>query len=249
MAIPHEPAFARDEYESRIAKVRRGMAERGLDGLVVFSPHSIYYLAGMDSENLFDFQCLIVPASGEPTLVILDFEEARAENSVGLGQDRQLSRVRRPGRGRHGTDPGCRPGRWPARPGAARGHHPAAVSAVRRGAGGGRAVGPVRDRRGLPPRQVAGRDRVHANGGGPDRRGRPRGLRRHPARRPRRRGRRRDHGHVLSRWQRHGLLGPDRRLGIPLGLRAQHVQRPDDRGRRDGLPRAHRGSPAGTPRR
>ena len=86
MAIPHEPAFTPDEYGSRVARVRRGMAERGLDGLLVFSPHNIYYLSGMDSENLFDFQCLIVPADGEPTLVILDFEEARAENSVGLGR-------------------------------------------------------------------------------------------------------------------------------------------------------------------
>src|SRR3954462_6056887 len=40
----------------------------------------------MDSENLFDFQCLIVPADAEPVLVILDFEEARAANSVGAGR-------------------------------------------------------------------------------------------------------------------------------------------------------------------
>lgn len=85
MAIPHEPAFAIEEYERRLRAVRRGMAERDLDGLLVFSPHNVYYLSGMDSENLFDFQCLIVPRDGTPVLVILDFEEARAENSVGLG--------------------------------------------------------------------------------------------------------------------------------------------------------------------
>ena len=62
------------------------MAQRNLDGLLLFSPHNVFYLSGMDSENLFDFQCLIVPAEGEPVLVILDFEEARAANSVGAGR-------------------------------------------------------------------------------------------------------------------------------------------------------------------
>jgi Xaa-Pro dipeptidase len=86
MPIPHEPAFERSEYDARLAMVRRGMAERSLDGLLLFSPHNVFYLSGMDSENLFDFQCLIVPADGEPVLVILDFEEARAANSVGAGR-------------------------------------------------------------------------------------------------------------------------------------------------------------------
>lgn len=88
MAIPHEPAFDAAEYAQRLATVRRGMAERGLDGLLVFAPHNVFYLCGMDSENLFDFQCLIVPADAatEPVLVILDFEEARAANSVGAGR-------------------------------------------------------------------------------------------------------------------------------------------------------------------
>jgi len=85
MAIPREPAFAAAEYEARLERVRAGMRHRGFDALLLFSPHNIYYLSGMDSENLFDFQCLIVPLAGTPTLVILDFEEARAENSVGMG--------------------------------------------------------------------------------------------------------------------------------------------------------------------
>ena len=86
MPIPHEPAFAPDEYAARLATVRAGMAGRSLDGLMLFGPHNVFYLSGMDSENLFDFQCLIVPADGEPLLVILDFEEARAANSVGAGR-------------------------------------------------------------------------------------------------------------------------------------------------------------------
>ena len=86
MAIPHEPVFDAAEYDRRLTAVRAGMAERNIDGLLVFSPHNVFYLCGMDSENLFDFQCLIVPREGELVLVILDFEEARAANSVGAGR-------------------------------------------------------------------------------------------------------------------------------------------------------------------
>src|SRR5437588_608829 len=55
MTIPHEPAFEAAEYGARLAAVRRGMAERELDALLVFGPHNVFYLSGMDSENLFDF--------------------------------------------------------------------------------------------------------------------------------------------------------------------------------------------------
>ena len=86
MAIPREPAFPTAEFERRVAAAQRSLADRGLDAILLFGPHNVFYLSGMDSENLFDFQCLIVPREGTPVLVILDFEEARAENSVGLGE-------------------------------------------------------------------------------------------------------------------------------------------------------------------
>jgi Xaa-Pro dipeptidase len=80
--IPAEPAFPKEEYERRLEAVRAGMLERELDALLLFSPHNVNYLSGMDSENWFDFQALLVPLDDEPTLVILDFELARAENST-----------------------------------------------------------------------------------------------------------------------------------------------------------------------
>ena len=86
MAIPKQPAFEEAEYERRLEQVQRAMAQRRLDAMVLFSPHNIFYLSGMDSENLFDYQCLVVPAAGEPTLVIFDFERARCENSCPLRQ-------------------------------------------------------------------------------------------------------------------------------------------------------------------
>jgi Xaa-Pro dipeptidase len=56
----------------------------GLDGLVLFGPHNINYLMGMDSENLFDPQSCILAAGADPVLVILDFERGRFQNSSWL---------------------------------------------------------------------------------------------------------------------------------------------------------------------
>lgn len=84
MSIPNEPAFPAREYRRRLEATWQGIAGRGLDGLVLVSPSNIYYLAGMDSENLFDLQALIVPAHADPVLVIFDFERGRFENSAWL---------------------------------------------------------------------------------------------------------------------------------------------------------------------
>jgi Xaa-Pro dipeptidase len=80
--VPAEPAFPTEEYEARLDAVRSTLAERGLDALLLFGPQNVNYLSGMDSENWFDFQALLVPVDDEPTLVILDFELGRAENSA-----------------------------------------------------------------------------------------------------------------------------------------------------------------------
>jgi Xaa-Pro dipeptidase len=84
MNIPKKAAFPVEEYRRRIAHVHEKMAQRGLDAIVSFGPHNIAYLTGMDSENLFDPQACILPAGGDPVLVILDFELGRFENSAWL---------------------------------------------------------------------------------------------------------------------------------------------------------------------
>ena len=81
MTIPRELAFTVEEYRGRVARVQARMAARGLDAIVLFGPHNIAYLTGMDSENLFDPQACIVAAQGDPILVILDFELGRCMNS------------------------------------------------------------------------------------------------------------------------------------------------------------------------
>ena len=81
MTIPRELSFSIEEYRDRVARVQARMTARGLDAIVLFGPHNIVYLTGMDSENLFDPQACIVAANGDPVLVILDFELGRCANS------------------------------------------------------------------------------------------------------------------------------------------------------------------------
>jgi Xaa-Pro dipeptidase len=61
--------FPREEYEGRLAKVRRGMEERGLDACLFTSPENIYYLIGLDYQGYFGPHVLIVPGAGEMVLV------------------------------------------------------------------------------------------------------------------------------------------------------------------------------------
>jgi Xaa-Pro dipeptidase len=84
MSMRREPTFAEAEYRRRLAAVHARMAQRGLDGILLFGPHNINYLTGMDSENLFDPQACVVAAGADPVLVILDFERGRFDNSAWL---------------------------------------------------------------------------------------------------------------------------------------------------------------------
>ena len=82
--IPFDPAFPPEEYEKRLDRVRRGMAERKMDALLLLSPQNIYYLSGMDSPAILHFQCLIVPLDDDPTIIIFNFHEAAADNTCWL---------------------------------------------------------------------------------------------------------------------------------------------------------------------
>ena len=81
MPIPREPAFDVAEYRRRLAWVHAATAARSLDAILLFSPDNVFYLSGMDTENLSDYQCLLVPVGRDPILVTSHFEEARAANS------------------------------------------------------------------------------------------------------------------------------------------------------------------------
>lgn len=82
MAVPQELAFEVAEYRARLDAVRRQMAARNLDALVLFGPHNLCYVSGLDNDNLSDVQAVIVPLDRDPILVLFWFEAGRATNSA-----------------------------------------------------------------------------------------------------------------------------------------------------------------------
>jgi len=64
------------------------MARADLAGLILTTPHNVHYLSGMDTENLFDYQVLLLPASSPPLLIISEFERACWEASAYVAEVR-----------------------------------------------------------------------------------------------------------------------------------------------------------------
>jgi Xaa-Pro dipeptidase len=71
--------FDRREYQQRIGKVTTALADQGLDGLLMFSQESMYYLSGYDSFGFCFFQCLYLGADGRLALLtrVPDLRQAR----------------------------------------------------------------------------------------------------------------------------------------------------------------------------
>lgn len=77
MKMAREFTFEPREYEMRRAHVRRLMAQKDIDTLILHSPANIYYLSGHYTLNLWDYQCLILSMTGNPVVLIWHFEEGR----------------------------------------------------------------------------------------------------------------------------------------------------------------------------
>ncbi|WP_166462833.1 M24 family metallopeptidase [Amycolatopsis acidicola] len=67
--------FTLDEYRTRLARVREGMAAREIDVAMISVPENIYYLTGYTTLGYYMYQTLLVPAEGEPLL--LTYREER----------------------------------------------------------------------------------------------------------------------------------------------------------------------------
>ena len=71
--------FPIEEFQHRLARARQAMAPRGLDALLVHTPENIYYLSGYQTAGYYCYQCLLVPASGEPIHLTRGTEETNAK--------------------------------------------------------------------------------------------------------------------------------------------------------------------------
>lgn len=76
MAETAAAAFTTNEYATRLGRVREEMAKQRMSALVVFSRPNIYYLTGLDTDNLWDVHALVLPLHAPPTLIVPDFDSA-----------------------------------------------------------------------------------------------------------------------------------------------------------------------------
>lgn len=79
MTIPRENVFDKAEYKFRLDCVREEMSKSQIDTLVLHSAPNILYLSGHHTLNLWDYQCLVVPISQSPFMVLWQFERGRFE--------------------------------------------------------------------------------------------------------------------------------------------------------------------------
>src|SRR5438093_885365 len=61
--------FTEDEFAARKTKLLAALAERKLDGLLMFQQESMYWLTGYDSFGFCFFQCLVLMADGRMALL------------------------------------------------------------------------------------------------------------------------------------------------------------------------------------
>lgn len=61
--------FKRTEYAERVKRATDSLADRGLDGILLFQQESMYYLTGYDTFGFCFFQCLYLRADGRMALL------------------------------------------------------------------------------------------------------------------------------------------------------------------------------------
>ena len=61
--------FSLEEYQQRIINAKDTVRDAGLDGILLFSPESQYYLTGYDTFGFSMFQCMVLSADGRVELL------------------------------------------------------------------------------------------------------------------------------------------------------------------------------------
>jgi len=81
---PNELPFSRDEYASRLDKVRRRMEARGVDVLLPTVPENMIYLTGYSTLGYFTYQLLAVSLDHDPMLLTraINVEKAEVDSTL-----------------------------------------------------------------------------------------------------------------------------------------------------------------------
>jgi Xaa-Pro aminopeptidase len=82
-AAPTASRFAPSEHVDRISRAAAGAGERGVDALLITPSPDYAYLLGYRAPALERLTCLIVPADGEPVLLLPRLEEPLARHELG----------------------------------------------------------------------------------------------------------------------------------------------------------------------
>lgn len=71
--------FDKDEFQARLKRLQAAMAERHLDGMLLFAQESLFWLTGYDTFGFCFYQCLYVGADGRMALLTrsADLRQAR----------------------------------------------------------------------------------------------------------------------------------------------------------------------------
>ena len=72
-----------DTYRERIARAARAAAERGVEALLITPSKDYTYLLGYAAPAMERLTCLVIPAEGEPALVVPRLEEPLARHDLG----------------------------------------------------------------------------------------------------------------------------------------------------------------------
>jgi Xaa-Pro aminopeptidase len=74
--------FPSEEFAARLERTRAAMAADDLAGLVVAAPENVFYLTGLDHQGFCALHLLVVPATGEMTLIARAMEWITVEHQV-----------------------------------------------------------------------------------------------------------------------------------------------------------------------
>ena len=80
--------FAMAEYDARLEALRGRMAERGVDAVLVTTPENLFYLTGYETQGLWYFAGLIVPAAGEPFMTTRHAEDTVVDSDTWVAVSR-----------------------------------------------------------------------------------------------------------------------------------------------------------------
>lgn len=70
--------FTQSEWQRRFHKVKERIREKEIDGLLITSTENIFYLTGFHTTGYYYFQCLYIPAHGNPFLLVRKMERLGA---------------------------------------------------------------------------------------------------------------------------------------------------------------------------